>query len=148
MKKHIAYVATMMAVLLIWAACDRISDVKNNEDNSFEYVSFKNHGCQGWPGLDKALMTLPCLFGHRVAGDTLTLSIRYVAQCCPAFRDSVSLHDATVDISLADTSALQCDCICEFANDFTFLYPDAGDLRVRFGWIGAPFELDTLIRVP
>gem|GEM_PF-6356903 len=149
MRKVVLLSGTVAAALLFWAACDRVFDPPSperpEEPGEMEYLSFLNHGCQEGPETDGGVESLPRLSGYRLAGDTLTLTIRHLAQCCAAFRDSVSIQGTTVDIALADT-AMECDCICEFAGDFTFSCPEPGPLRVRFGWIGGLFELDTLIQ--
>jgi hypothetical protein len=61
--------------------------------------------------------------------------------------DSVSIHENVIDISIDDTLR-NCRCICEYDNDFTFKYNGSDLLRIRFGGMGGPFELDTLIHVP
>lgn len=146
MKKQIAYVGAMTAALLIWVACDRLLGTKDQNLN-LEYLSFTNNGCGGGKLGKTNYADAPCLSKQGMFGDTLILTVHYWANCCAAVRDSVSLHDATADILLADTAETHCRCICGHDNDFSFLFSGSGALRVRFGWIGGPFELDTLIQI-
>ena len=152
MKKRIIYLGSITTALLVWAACDRVFDLilpsTHDETGQTEYLSFTDHGCQSQSGLYKMNSAYDAyLAKHRLIGDTLTLTIHYWANCCPAFVDSVSIHDDTIDICIDDTLAV-CDCICEYDNTFIFLFSETGTLRVRFGWIGTLFELDTLIHIP
>ena len=147
MKKQMMYLIIITIITLIWAACNRDHIVDADKPApDLEYLSFTNHGCQGQGGLTKSLSTSSYLARHQVVGDTLILTIHHDANCCPAFIDSISLHENRVDISIDDTLR-GCKCICQYENEFAFLNPGNGPFRVRFGWMGSPFELDTLIQL-
>jgi hypothetical protein len=145
MNKRILHLAIVLIVVLVWAACNRIFDV-NDQDRPLEYVSFTDHGCRGHD-LGKADSSAPYLLKHQTASGILTLTVHYSANCCPAFTDSVSIHENTVDITFDDTLRA-CKCVCEYDNDFAFTYSGSDWVRVRFGGRGGPFELDTLIQLP
>lgn len=119
-------------------------EIKHRRKPCMGYLGFKDYGCQDTFSFEKTTTKLPFLSGYRQNGDTLILSIRYEVNCCPAFVDSVSIDDHTVDITIADTLGI-CDCICVFDNPFAFLSPQGDTLSVRFGWKGRPFELDTIL---
>jgi len=132
-------------LVLIWAACDGVVDAKRPASR-LEYLSFTDHGCQGEESLGKTHSSSPYLSRHRLDGDVLILTIHHSANCCPAFVDSISIHENVVDICIGDTLR-GCHCICDYENDFAFQYIGTGSVRVRFGWLGDSFDLDTLIHV-
>ncbi len=98
------------------------------------YLSFINRNCQGNErGLDKSLSDDFYLKEYTVYKDTLILRFRYPANCCPAFVDSAAVADGTIIIALSDTLN-GCRCMCDYENDFVFLYKHKGDLHVIFKW--------------
>lgn len=148
MKTRILVFTIVASIVLAWSACNRDHTVNADKSASnLEYLFFMDHGCRGQEVLGKANSSGPYLAKHRISGDTLILTIHHEANCCPAFVDSIIIHENMVDICIDDTLR-GCKCMCEYENDFTFLNPGTGTLRVRFGWMGSPFELDTLIQVP
>ena len=101
-------------------------------DAAVNYLDFTDFGCQGNElNLDKALDSGAFLKNYFVNEDTLTLRIHYPANCCPGFVDSVAVIDNLVEIALADTLK-GCRCICDYDNDFSFLYTWDGQLRILF----------------
>ncbi len=97
------------------------------------YIGFTDNHCQGeGDELAKAASRI-YLREYWFNQDTLTLRIHYTANCCPGFVDNVAVKDNVVEIALADTLR-GCHCICEYNNDFSFLYDKEGELRIIFKW--------------
>ena len=121
-------------------------------DASVNYLEFTDYGCHGnETSLDKALDSSVYLKSFFFNKDTLNLRIHYSANCCPAFVDSVSVTQNLVEIALADTLR-GCRCICDYENDFSFLYTKESELRIIFKWWDIPknqftTEMDTTIIV-
>ncbi|HPG41484.1 MAG TPA: hypothetical protein PLP19_19410 [bacterium] len=98
------------------------------------YLSFVDNPCQGHPGsLDKAMSDDARLVQYFRKGDTLTLQLHFIANCCPAFVDSAAVSKGNIVISLADSLG-NCDCMCDYTDDFNFLYPYDDDVHLVFQW--------------
>ncbi|MBN2413924.1 hypothetical protein JXQ31_19780 [candidate division KSB1 bacterium] len=114
-------------------------------DASVFYLEFTDFGCQGNElNLDKVMNSDTYLKNYYFKNDTLTLRIHYSANCCPEFVDSVAVKDNVVEIALADTLR-GCRCICDYDNDFSFLFSKEGTLRIIFKEWDIPGNLFTTL---
>ena len=129
------YIVLSIFVCCLIVVCNVNKDPVKSEqpaEVSVFYLEFTDNGCHGnESGLDKALDTGTYLQNYFFNKDTLTLRIHYSANCCPGFVDSVAVNDNVVEIALADTLH-GCRCICDYDNDFSFLYTNEGELRLIF----------------
>jgi len=152
MIKFVSFITVMLLCCLL-IFCDINKEPLNSDEPTgaaTKYFEFTDYGCQGNElNLDKATFSKTFLQKYFFNKDTLTLRIHYSANCCPAFVDSVSVTQNLVEIALADTLN-GCRCVCDFDNDFSFLYYDEGELRIIFKWWDMPknqfiTEMDTTI---
>ncbi len=135
------YVITSIILCCFILFCDVNKDPLKSEqpaDASVQYSEFTDYGCHGNElNLDKALNSGTYLKNYFFNKDTLTLRIHYSANCCPEFVDSVTVSGNVVEIALADTLN-GCRCICDYDNDFSFLYHQTVELRIIFKWWDIP----------
>jgi len=131
------YAVLLMLLCCFSFFCNVNKDPVKSEqaaDASIYYLEFTDYGCSGNElKLGKAAESGVYLKNYFFNKDTLTLRIHYTANCCPGFVDSVSVTGNEVGIALADTLR-GCRCICDYDNDFSFLYNDTGELRIIFKW--------------
>ncbi len=103
-------------------------------DDSLRFLSFTDYHCQDESeGLAKNLSSRVYIVNHFMNGDTLTLRIHYEANCCPAFVNETTVSQGNIVIAIADTLR-NAKCMCDYENDYKFLYSYKGDLRVIFKW--------------
>ena len=150
MKTFRVLTILFFCILIIQMGCERflsvLSPPEEGRNAEIEYLLFNDSGCTGSSKRSQSLSDETYLAGYRLFNDTLTVTIHYQANCCPAFIDSVSIDGNRIDIQIDDTLN-GCRCLCEYENEFKFLYNESGRLYLRFGWMGQPFELDTVIFV-
>ena len=97
------------------------------------YHGFTDNHCQDEGDVLAKMDTRIYVQDYRFNQDTLTLQIHYSANCCPGFVVDIDVEDHVVEIAIADTLR-GCLCICEYNNDFSFLYDQEGELRILFKW--------------
>jgi hypothetical protein len=99
--------------------------------SSVEFISHTDYGCTA-----SRAVTEDCLEGASIRnieaiGDTVVLWIRFEANCCPEFTETVAYDAGVLTIDVVDT-VYACRCICPFENAFRFLCRETGSLRVLF----------------
>ncbi|MBN2413925.1 hypothetical protein JXQ31_19785 [candidate division KSB1 bacterium] len=134
--KKVFYFMFGLFIFSLIVFCNLNKDPLNTKYDGFpfgnHFVFTDNHCIDNGDALFK-LNSRIYLRAYRFIQDTLTLQIHYTANCCPAFVVDVDINDNVVEIAIADTLRA-CLCICEYNNDFTFLYDKEGVLRVLFKW--------------
>lgn len=63
--------------------------------------------------------------------DTLCLTIHFTANCCPEFIDSTVVTPGHIKLYTRDTLS-GCRCICDYSDDFKFVYGYEGNTRLEF----------------
>lgn len=139
-------IVCVIMVLASGSGCKRENIGPADTSLQMEYMGLLENGCTGHDTQSALSDRGPCLAGHTIDGNFLTLTIYYEANCCPAFVDSIRILDQTVEILIDDTLR-GCRCICPCENDFNFIYSGSGALRILFGWFDEPFSLDTTIMI-
>lgn len=125
-----------------------------NDSLSVEYIGHANTGCSGLLPKSNEGTVGAHLNGFQINGDTLTLGIHFLANCCPEFSEEFSFSNDTISIDVIDTRH-DCDCRCPFDNEFSFHFAGYGDLFIHFRSIarypGGDWcysVLDTVITLP
>ncbi len=67
--------------------------------------------------------------------DTLCLVINFSANCCPGFVDSSMVSPGSIKLFVRDTLA-NCRCICEYTDEFNFIYSYDGETTLEFWQAG------------
>ena len=71
------------------------------------------------------------LFDWKYKNDSLTLGLRYTANCCSEFYDSIAVNlPGSVALVLIDTTDQVCRCLCTHESWFSFFVPDLERLRI------------------
>jgi hypothetical protein len=115
-------------------------------------ISFLEHldkGCAGEEREPQRSDVPAYLTGYTYDEGLLVLTIRFDANCCPGFRESVLVDGNEVRIDVADTLS-NCRCTCTFENDFSFACSGADELFIRFRATDEPGQsftcgVDTLL---
>ncbi len=143
----------IFCILFTLTVCKKDDSVIGIQDQEtkIKFIRFINYGCANTNALEKPSQNEYYLKGYRLHKDTLTLTIHFPANCCPAFTEKITVADYNVNIALADTSP-GCYCICEYNNDFTFLYSDSDQLNMKFqfrdyGEAEYTTKIDTLFQI-
>ncbi|MBN2413923.1 hypothetical protein JXQ31_19775 [candidate division KSB1 bacterium] len=149
--KVLKYLLLMLLIVPLLNGCQKDDSVigTKDEETKIEFLRFINYGCASEKGLEKTLQNDYYLTGYRLNKDTLTLTIHFPANCCPDFSDSIYVSNNNVNITLADKSP-GCFCICEYNNDFTFLYTGGNKIHIIFRFMdfgdeGYTTRIDTLV---
>ncbi len=150
--KAIYYIIFVSFIVLIsLSGCQKDDSVTGTKDEGtkIEFLRFTDYGCASEKGLEKPLQNDYYLKGYRLNKDTLTLTVHFPANCCPDFSDSIYVSDNNVNITLADKSP-GCYCICEYNNDFSFLYSGGNTIHLVFRFMdfgdeGYTTRIDTLV---
>jgi hypothetical protein len=116
-------------------------------------INHTNHGCLGTDdALGTPLDPEAFLVGFAYDGNTLTLKIRFVANCCPQFVTKAWAEANHIEIEVVDILA-GCKCICPYENDFGFPWTSSGQVEIAF--LSRPLlehaypcSLDTVIVLP
>ena len=151
MKTLNSIIFVAFIILITISACKKDDSVIGiqDEETKIEFLRFIDYGCASTNGLEKPLQDDYYLKGYRLNKDTLTLTIHFPANCCPTFTDNITVTDNNVNVTLADTNP-GCYCICEYNNDFTFLYTGGNTIHLIFRFMdfgddGYTTRIDTLI---
>jgi len=151
MKTIYTVICTILCIFFILLACEKDDSVIGiqDEETKIKFLRYIDYGCANTNDLSKALQKEYYVKEHRLNKDTLTLTIHFPANCCPDFSDKITISDNNVNITLADKSP-GCYCICEYNNDFTFLYTGGKTIRVIFRFMdfgddGYTTRIDTLV---
>jgi len=153
MKTIYSVIYMIFCVFFILLACEKDDSVIGiqDEETKIKFLRYIDYGCADPNDLSKALQEEYYVKEHRLNKDTLTLTIHFPANCCPGFVENIAVGIDSVKIAVADTSA-GCFCICEYNNDFKFLYTGGKNLNVIFrykdyGESGYTTKIDTLIQI-
>lgn len=116
------------------------------------YLGHIDHGCAGQDQNPADCEGVAFLKGFELRADTLILTIHFEANCCPKFVEQVVFEADSIDIEVLDT-LYECDCICPYENEFSFLYGRTADLWIHFRSLSASGEhcvaaFDTMIALP
>jgi len=151
MKTLYSIIFFAFVIIIALTGCQKDKSVTGikDQETKIEFLRFINYGCAGPNLLEKVLQNDYYLKDYRLHNDTLTLTIHFIANCCPDFSDKVYVSENNVNITLADKSP-GCYCICEYNNDFTFLYTGGNTLHVLFRFMdfgdeGYTTRIDTLV---
>ena len=136
--KKILYFLSVLFIFVLIVFCNINKEPLNSENDGIvnrKVVGFTDHGCQEEENvLSKPILdTRIYVNNYRFNQDTLTLQIHYSANCCPGFVVDIDVTDNVAEIAMADTLR-GCLCICEYINDFSFLYGLEGEMRILFNW--------------
>jgi hypothetical protein len=117
-----------------------------------EFLGHTDYGCVASRGGIEECLEGASLKNVEAVGDTMVLWIRFEANCCPEFTESVDYDAGVLSIAVVDT-LYACRCICPFENAFRFHCEGGGDLRILFesraGQSGSCLSgLDTTITMP
>ena len=134
--KTVLYFMSGLLICSLLVYCNVNKEPLNSESDGSpfgNYIGFTDNHCQNEGDVLAKLDTRKYVRDYWFNRDTLTLQIHYTANCCPGFVVDVDVEDHVVEIAIADTLR-GCLCICEYNNDFSFLYDDEGELRILFKW--------------
>ena len=145
--------ALLVLFVLVFAACDEDGSPPGAAPAAMQFLEHVDYGC-----VASRDGSLDCLAGADVTGveavgDTVVLRIRFEANCCPQFMETVTYEAGLLTIDVLDT-LYACRCICPFENAFRFLAEGSGEMRLLFQSRAARggdiclSGLDTTIAVP
>ena len=123
-------------ILFLIVFCNVNKEPLNSENDSIidrNFVGFTDNHCRNEGDMLAKLDTRIYVQDYWFNQDTLTLQIHHSANCCPGFVVDIDVVENVVGIAIADTLR-GCLCICEYLNDFSFLYDHEGELRILFNW--------------
>ena len=107
---------------------DKITDVQTT-GHPFVPVKSENIGCI------TEQITLAdsgsVLFDWKYSNDSLGILLRYTANCCSKFNDSLAINlPGSIALVLIDTTGQLCRCLCTHESSFRFFIPDLKWLRI------------------
>ncbi len=151
MRRAAVLAAVLSLATLVCAACAPDQSDQYDDSASVKFLGHLNHGCGGRGDSTRQKQSGCSLTAATLHEDTLELSIHFGANCCPAFVESTEITRRAIFITLADT-LYGCRCMCEYDNDFLFLWPHRGRLAIHFRTSvppghGGECAFDTLINV-
>jgi hypothetical protein len=137
-------VVALGLVLLLQVGCHGHKTTAPSDPVS--YLRTDHYACRA--AADRSPDTTACAYLKAASydGSHLKLTIRFRANCCPAFVNTVKVVDRSVEIALADTLA-GCRCDCTYEDDFIFSCMSPGALALKFQAGGETCAFDTLISV-
>jgi hypothetical protein len=115
----------------ILAGCDDASTGPGSIPERMTFLEQIDHGCAGTRGASFDCAGEATLVGIEAHSDTITLRIRFEANCCPGFAESTQYNDGHLVIEVVDT-LYACRCICSFENDFRFVCEGSGRIDLEF----------------
>jgi len=143
----------LLGVSLALSACNEDQLGPAAQPTNLSFLGHLDHGCarQGESTFD--CFGEAYLVGLDAPSDTVTLLVRFLANCCPEFTESVRYDEGFLSIDVVDT-LYNCRCICPYENEFQFVCEGSGQVRIEFqsrtdrGEGYCVSYLDTTVTVP
>ena len=137
-------------ILLTSGGCKEPVSGSQEIENPLAHISTANLGCIG----DSTLLRFSgsVLDDWYYHNDSLRIMLRYTANCCSEFRDSLAvLLPEAIAINLNDTTGRICRCFCTHESRFVFYAPGINRIRISCAYkeMNHPYLqlLDTLLNV-
>lgn len=118
MRRLIFSFTTPLLIILVCvlSTCD---NEHNQEELLIEYLSYNDVICPP-SSLGKVLQNSDYLHDWHLDNNIIDLDFRFSNTCGRAYKDSVSILQDTVSITLTDTATVHARCICEHQCQFQF----------------------------
>jgi hypothetical protein len=144
MKRSLLLPTMFSWAIILLAGCGGDRSSSPEPGPHLQYLVTVDHRCQGHK--DGLAFEPACdLTSASYRGDTLRIVFRFMDQCCARFRTDARWNEGALSIAVRDTARAQCDCICNFDEEFLFHCTLQGDLRVRFS--GGGCGIDTVLQL-
>ena len=117
----------LLTLLYLLHSCSIEKPVNYTNDNPMQFINSYHKGCAG-------LMKTTgdsYLAAYNYRKDTLCLSIKFTANCCPEWVDSADVSPGIIKLFVRDTLS-GCHCICDYLDDFDFIYSYEGETILEF----------------
>ena len=138
---------------MIWGGCGDDGTCPDLNPSSLQFLDHTDLGCVASRGGSLDCFEGATLTQIEAQGDTLVFWIRFEANCCPEFTETVSYDAGDLHIAVVD-SLYACRCICPFENPFRFLRDGSGEVHLLFESLATRggdicvSGLDTTVTVP
>jgi len=115
------YLIVLLAIIsLLFTTCQNELISTDDELNSITYVNCIDVPCHSPNTLNKSLSSDDYLHGYSYTNDTLRIDFKFENTCSSAYKDSTSINENNIYISLEDTSRWHARCICSHESYFWY----------------------------
>jgi hypothetical protein len=133
----------ILFVIILISSCNE-TELNNTESKSISYLSYKSNGCLSH---NKLLKTEDeAILDFEYSDSKLKTYASFYANCAASFKDSISIHENTINIFLADTSKHAANCICPYKEEFSFNVEGTKELNIMF-YLNNYIMADTLLKL-
>jgi len=138
----------VLFLILVFAGCENQVSESQTISNLIMLTASDNAGCIA--DSISVLSIDSTLADWQYQNDSLLFRLKYTANCCSKFKDSVAVMLPTaIAINLIDTTDQLCRCNCTHQSAFVFYGPDLNNIRLSCAYkeINKPYIqiLDTVL---